>query len=114
MVVGGREERPLPSPQSPGYQNETWFGGDVRGDGGHLFSADGGETWTFTWFAAYSGLVNFTDGSQKRYKRERPKLVQDPASRRILALSSGVGVELVDSFAAGNDSACTLVVGVAA
>lgn len=58
--------------------------------------------------------MNFTDGSQKRYKRERPKLVQDPASRRILALSSGVGVELVDSFAAGNDSACTLVVGVAA
>lgn len=43
--------------QSPGYQNESWFGGDVRGDGGHFFSGDGGETWAFTWHAAYSGLV---------------------------------------------------------
>ena len=38
---------------------------------------------------------------------------QDPFTRRILALASGVGVELVDAFAAGNDSACTLVLEVA-
>jgi hypothetical protein len=84
----------------------------VRGDGGHFFSADGGATWTFAWHAAYSGLVDYTAGPVAlRYKRERPKLVQDPKTKRLLALANGVGVALVDAFAAGNDAACTLVVG---
>lgn len=108
--------------QGPGYQDLPWFGGDVRGDGGHFFSGDGGESWRFTWHAAYSGVVSYasapTDGpsnitQQKQYKRERPKLVQEAGSGRILALSNGVGVELVDAFQAGDDSACTLVVAVA-
>jgi hypothetical protein len=105
----GQNAFPPRSLQSPGYQNTSWYGGDVRGDGGHFFSADGGETWTFAWHAVYSGLVNFTDGSAMRYKRERPKLVQD-GSRRLVALTNGVGVALVDAFGPGADAACTLVV----
>jgi hypothetical protein len=95
--------------QGPGYLNLSWWGGDVRGDGGHFFSADMGETWHFTWHAVYSGLVDFTDGTQRRYKRERPKLVQDPATLVPIALANGIGVELVDAFAPYNDSACTMV-----
>jgi hypothetical protein len=99
--------------QGPGYLNLTWFGGDVRGDGGHFFSDDGGETWRFTWHAAYSGLVQYTDGSAARFKRERPKVVQDPDTKALLALATGAGVELVDAFAPGDDAACSMVVAIA-
>ena len=98
--------------QAPGYQNLSWFGGDVRGDGGHFFSGDGGYTWRFMWHAAYDGLVQYDDGTTKRYKRERPKLVQDPVTLAPLALVSGAGVELVDAFSPGDDCACTIVVGI--
>jgi hypothetical protein len=101
--------------QSPCYSGPTaaaFFGADVRGCGGHFFSADLGKSWTFAWHAAYNGTVFFTDGSTKTYKRERPKVVQD-ASGNIIGLSTGVGVALVDAFAAGNDTACTLVAAVA-
>ena len=54
----------------------------------------------------------YTDGSTARFKRERPKVVQDGA-RRIIALATGAGVELVDAFAPGDDAACSMVVGVA-
>jgi hypothetical protein len=100
--------------QGPGYDNLTWFiggfeDGDERGVGGHFFSADMGETWYFTWHAVYSGLVYFDDGSQRRYKRERPKVVQDPTTLELVALSNGVGVELVDAFQPGDDVACSMV-----
>jgi hypothetical protein len=106
--------------QAPGYANTTWFGGDVRGDGGHLFSSDGGASWTFTWATAYDGLVEYAAGAggdppaaSVRYKRERPKLVVDPATGAPLALATGVSRDLVDAFApGGSDAACTLVVGI--
>lgn len=102
--------------QSPCYSGPTaaaFYGADVRGCGGHFFSEDFGESWTFAWHAAYNGTVVFTDGTSKTYKRERPKVVQDD-KRNIIGLSTGVGVALVDAFAAGNDTACTLVAAVAA
>ena len=58
--------------------------------------------------AVYNGTVFFTNGDVRTYKRERPKLVQD-AKGTIVALANGVGVELLDRFVPGNDSACTLV-----
>jgi|EP01046_Picozoa_sp_COSAG06_P034582 hypothetical protein len=51
----------------------------------------------------------YNDGTQMRYKRERPKVVQDPATGEIIALANGVGLEILDAFAPGNDSACSLV-----
>ena len=48
-----------------------------------------------------------------RYKRERPKVIQDPVSREIIGLATGIGVEILDAFAAGNDSACSLVLAAA-
>lgn len=45
-----------------------------------------------------------------RYKRERPKVVQDPVTLDIIALATGIGVEIVDAFAPGDDAACSLVV----
>ena len=50
----------------------------------------------------------FTDGVRRTYKRERPKLVQD-ANGSLIALATGIGIEIQDAFSAGNDSACTLV-----
>jgi hypothetical protein len=98
--------------QSPCYQNASFYGADVRGCGGHFFSDDNGSSWTFTWeHAAYNGTVRYTDGMVHRYKRERPKVVQD-ATGNIVALSTGIGIELLDAFEPGNDCACTLVVGV--
>jgi len=95
--------------QSPCYQNASWFGADVRGCGGHLFSGDGGTSWTFQWESAvYNGTVLYTDGQRRRYKRERPKLVLG-ARAEVLALATGIGVEIQDAFSPGNDSACTLV-----
>jgi hypothetical protein len=85
----------------------------VRGDGGHFFSADNGESWYFQWsHAAYHGVVHYTDGTVGQYKRERPKLVLDPETRVPIALSTGAGVELVDAFQPGDDCACTLVQGI--
>lgn len=95
--------------QSPGYANTSWFGGDVRGDGGHFFSADSGDTWHFTWFAAYDGAILYNDGVSMRYKRERPKLVTNATTGELIALANGVGVELVDAFQPGDDVACTIV-----
>lgn len=100
--------------QSPCYSGPiaaAFYGADVRGCGGHFFSADGGLSWTFSWRAAYNGTVRFTDGRSMVYKRERPKLVQD-ARGAIIALANGVGPALVDAFQPGNDTACTLVVAV--
>jgi hypothetical protein len=100
--------------QSPCYSGPVaaaFYGADVRGCGGHFFSADGGLSWTFSWHAAYNGTVHFTDGRVRVYKRERPKLVQN-AQGAIIALANGVGPALVDSFQPGNDTACSLVVAV--
>ena len=100
--------------QSPCYSGPVeagFYGADVRGCGGHFFSADNGESWSFAWHAAYNGSVAFTDGRRMVYKRERPKVVQD-ARGAIVALATGVGIALVDAFAAGNDTACTLVAAV--
>lgn len=100
--------------QSPCYSGPVaaaFFGADVRGCGGHFFSADAGLSWTFSWHAAYNGTVHFTDGRVRVYKRERPKLVQD-ARGVIIALATGVGPALVDAFQPGNDTACTLVAAV--
>jgi hypothetical protein len=95
--------------QSPCYQNVSWFGADVRGCGAHFFSNDGGASWSFQWdHAVYNGTVLYTDGVRRTYKRERPKLVQD-ADGSLIALATGIGVEIQDAFSAGNDSACTLV-----
>ena len=44
-----------------------------------------------------------------RYKRERPKVVQNPANGDIIGLANGIGREILDAFAPGNDSACSLV-----
>ena len=100
--------------QSPCYSGAaaSFYGADVRGCGGHFFSADGGESWRFAWRAAYNGTVRYTDGVVRTYKRERPKVVQDAAGS-IIGLATGIGVALVDAFAAGNDTACTLVARVA-
>jgi len=101
--------------QSPCYSGPgaaSFYGADVRGCGGHFFSADGGLSWTFAWHAAYNGTVHYTDGRTMVYKRERPKLVQD-ARGAIVALANGVGPALVDAFQPLNDTACTLVVAVA-
>ena len=99
--------------QSPCYSGAaaSFYGADVRGCGGHFFSADGGESWTFAWHAAYNGTIHYTDGRAKQYKRERPKVVQD-AQGKIIALSTGIGPSLVDAFAAPNDTACTSVAAV--
>lgn len=100
--------------QSPCYSGPVaagFYGADVRGCGGHFFSADGGESWRFAWHAAYNGTVQYSTGA-KVYKRERPKVVQDEKGA-LVGLATGVGVELVDAFAAGNDSACTLVAAIA-
>ena len=100
--------------QSPCYSGPVaaaFYGADVRGCGGHFYSADGGASWTFAWRAAYNGTVLFSDGARMTYKRERPKVVQD-ARGRIVALATGVGPSLVDAFAAPNDTACTLVAAV--
>ncbi len=101
--------------QSPCYSGPVaaaFFGADVRGCGGHFFSADNGESWTFAWHAAYNGTVRYNDGSAPRtFKRERPKAVQD-GTGRLIALSTGIGPSLVDAFAAPNDTACTLVAAV--
>jgi hypothetical protein len=99
--------------QSPCYSgiHAPFFGADVRGCGAHFFSADMGDTWTFAWHAVYNGTVGYSDGTQMRYKRERPKVVQDPITKNLIALATGVGIEILDAFAAGNDSACSLVVG---
>ena len=95
--------------QSPCYSNVSWFGADVRGCGGHFFSADGGASWTFQWERAiYNGTIFYTDGAAHTYKRERPKLVQDAAGR-LVALATGIGVEIADAFYAGDDAACTNV-----
>jgi len=100
--------------QSPCYSGPVaaaFYGADVRGCGGHFFSADGGASWTFAWRAVYNGTVDFSDGRVRTYKRERPKLVQD-AQGKIVALATGVGPSLVDAFAPPNDTACTLVAAV--
>ena len=100
--------------QSPCYSGPieaAFFGADVRGCGGHFYSADEGASWYFSWHASYNGTVAFRDGRTRTYKRERPKLVQD-AQGNIVALANGIGVALVDAFAAPNDTACTLVAGV--
>jgi hypothetical protein len=87
----------------------SWFGADVRGCGGHFFSADHGASWTFQWDRAiYNGTIFYTDGAARRYKRERPKLVQDAAGR-LVALATGIGVEIAAAFYAGDDAACTNV-----
>jgi hypothetical protein len=100
--------------QSPCYSGAaaSFYGADVRGCGGHFFSADGGESWTFAWRAAYNGTVHYTSGAVRTYKRERPKAIQS-ASGELIGLATGIGVALVDAFAAGNDTACTLVARVA-
>ena len=54
-------------------------------------------------------LGRYNDGTQMRYKRERPKVVQHPVNGDIIAIANGIGVEILDSFAPGNDSACSLV-----
>jgi hypothetical protein len=99
--------------QSPCYSGTKapFFGADVRGCGAHFFSADLGRTWTFAWHAVYNGTVVYADGTNQRYKRERPKVVQDPTTKELIALATGVGVEILDAFAPGNDAACSLVLG---
>ena len=58
--------------------------------GRHAFSADG-LAWTLTAELAYTGAVEFEDGSSVAFtKRERPHLLLDPASRAPLALFTGV------------------------
>ena len=97
--------------QGPCYSgsNASWYGADVRGCGGHMFSTDGGETWSFTWHAAYNGTVTFTDGSAVRYRRERPKLVFDDFGK-LLALATAISLNVeIEAFQPGLDSACTLV-----
>ena len=54
-------------------------------------------------------LGRYNDGTQMRYKRERPKVVQNSVNGDIIAIANGIGVEILDSFAPGNDSACSLV-----
>lgn len=98
--------------QSPCYSNVSWYGADVRGCGGHFYSSDNGASWSFSWHAVYNGTVLYTDGAVHTYKRERPKVVQNAAGE-IIALATGIGVELLDAFAAGDDAACTLVAAVA-
>eukprot|EP00040_Diaphanoeca_grandis_P030344 m.179245 g.179245 ORF g.179245 m.179245 type:complete len:517 (-) comp31965_c0_seq1:253-1803(-) len=99
--------------QSPCYSGTAapFFGADVRGCGAHFFSDDLGNTWSFAWHAVYNGTVVYTDGTHMRYKRERPKLIQHPVTKELVALANGIGVEILDAFEAGNDSACSLVVG---
>ena len=114
--MAGRARCAARDNQSPCYSGPVaaaFYGADVRGCGGHFFSADAGLSWTFSWHAAYKGTVHFTDGRVRVYKRERPKLVQD-AHGVIIALATGVGPALVDAFQPGNDTACTLVAAVAA
>jgi hypothetical protein len=53
--------------------------------------------------------TRYDDGTHMRYKRERPKVVQDPVTLDIIAVATGVGVEILDAFAAGDDAACSLV-----
>ncbi len=58
--------------------------------GRHAFSADG-IAWTLTSELAYTGTVQWEDGTNVTYaKRERPHLLLDPASRAPLALFTGV------------------------
>lgn len=97
--------------QGPCYSgaNASFYGADIRGCGGHMFSIDGGETWTFTWHAAYNGTVVFTDGTSVQYRRERPKLVVDELGAPV-ALSTAVSLNIEpEAFQPGRDAACTLV-----
>lgn len=97
--------------QGPCYSgaNASFYGADVRGCGGHMYSTDGGESWTFTWRAAYNGTVVFDDGTAVRYRRERPKLVVDDAGAPF-ALATAVSLNVrVEAFQPGEDAACTLV-----
>ena len=97
--------------QGPCYSgaNASFYGADVRGCGGHMFSTDGGETWNFTWHAAYNGTVSFTDGTAVRYRRERPKLVVDDNGSPI-ALATALSLNIFpEAFQPGEDAACTLV-----
>ena len=98
--------------QGPCYsgENASFYGADVRGCGGHMFSTDQGNTWTFTWHAAYNGSVLFRNKqvNSVRYRRERPKLVMN--GTRPIALSTAVSFNVEpEQFQPNRDSACTLV-----
>ena len=60
--------------------------------GGHAYSKDG-KRWTFHQKNAYNNTVVLTNGTTwKLARRERPKLVVDPATGMMTHLVNGVGL----------------------
>ena len=61
--------------------------------GGHAYSADGGNTWTFSPYNAFGNKVHLQNGTVITLRqRERPHLVLDQLGNPI-ALTNGAGWE---------------------
>lgn len=75
---------------------------ETGGCGGHAYSADGGATWR-AGPTVYNATIAYADGPTQRYlTRQRPHVVLDPATRELVALSTGVTVCAVPNCTVGD------------